>query len=151
MCKYQGQGWWGGRSQRGFKVRRCLHTSPESIFFSTGELSECMKYELWFALRYTPDPTDNSRTGSKLTPGRVHPPPAFCPLFNRSHFAPYVGRKLDDFARKKCSLPRFMDINKLELAWTLLATVKPQDCHKTQQNCGFMILSQIYKVGLGIF
>ena len=54
---------------------------------------------------------DNSRTGSKLTPGRVHPPRfGFCSLFNLSHFGPYlpvrwwwyVGRKLDDFARKKC-------------------------------------------------
>ena len=35
-----------------------------------------------------------------------------------------------------------MDINKLELARTPLATVKPQDCHKTQPNGKFFVSVQ---------
>ena len=45
--------------------------------------------------------SDNSRTGSKLTPGRAHP--VFAP-FLTPRTLPHtdVGRKLADFARKKC-------------------------------------------------
>ena len=45
--------------------------------------------------------SDNSRTGSKLTPGRA--PPVFAPFLTpRTLPRTDVGRKLADFARKKC-------------------------------------------------